>query len=313
MQKKIHIVGAGSMGCLFGAYLSKAEHEVCFIVREGNTPLSSSLPQGERGQEQITLTKDEEDFKHSVTFQTPTDSNDQIQNLIIATKAHDVKAALKSIEGRLAPQANILLLQNGMLVQEYVSNRYVDRAVYCGVSIEGVYRDAPMHVHHVGIGRTWIGSLQEPLSKEIALTGQNDFLNIFATCGLEFNVEPKIKQRLWAKLAINCAANALTAIYHCRNGDLLNKPDALDSMKTVCNEISSIMHAHNIPHEDLYPQAINALKTTAKNYSSMYQDIANHRQTEIAALNGFIVKQGKELGIPTPENQDLVTEILVML
>jgi 2-dehydropantoate 2-reductase len=43
-------------------------------------------------------------------------------------------------------------------------------------------------------------------------------------------------------------------------------------------------------------------EATALNRSSMGQDVDNRRQTEIAAINGFIVREAKRLGLKAPVN-----------
>jgi 2-dehydropantoate 2-reductase len=42
---------------------------------------------------------------------------------------------------------------------------------------------------------------------------------------------------------------------------------------------------------------------------SMLQDVAAHRHTEIAVLNGGIVAEGRRVGVPTPSNEALVAII----
>ncbi len=40
-------------------------------------------------------------------------------------------------------------------------------------------------------------------------------------------------------------------------------------------------------------------------YTSMCQDVHNRRPTEIDAINGAVVREGKRLGVPTPVNETL--------
>jgi 2-dehydropantoate 2-reductase len=54
--------------------------------------------------------------------------------------------------------------------------------------------------------------------------------------------------------------------------------------------------------EDAVEIVFKVAEATAVNRSSMGQDVDNHRQTEIAAINGFIVSEAKKLGIAAPVN-----------
>jgi 2-dehydropantoate 2-reductase len=50
-------------------------------------------------------------------------------------------------------------------------------------------------------------------------------------------------------------------------------------------------------------------RRTRNNISSMLQDVRRQRPTEIMAINGFIVEQGRQLGIATPVNRELVKKV----
>jgi 2-dehydropantoate 2-reductase len=54
---------------------------------------------------------------------------------------------------------------------------------------------------------------------------------------------------------------------------------------------------------------LDVCKKTARNLSSMLQDINNKRPTEIDSINGEIVAAGRQLGIPVPVNEALVQKV----
>jgi 2-dehydropantoate 2-reductase len=62
----------------------------------------------------------------------------------------------------------------------------------------------------------------------------------------------------------------------------------------------------NLPYADAAQRALDVAQATATNYSSMCQDVQHGRPTEIEAICGPIVRQGRRLGIPTPVNQRLL-------
>jgi 2-dehydropantoate 2-reductase len=64
--------------------------------------------------------------------------------------------------------------------------------------------------------------------------------------------------------------------------------------------------------ENPIDRARKVAEATRENRSSMGQDFDHRRQTEIDAINGAIVREAQELGIPVPFNQavtDLVKAI----
>ena len=51
---------------------------------------------------------------------------------------------------------------------------------------------------------------------------------------------------------------------------------------------------------------------TSENTCSMLQDIKNQKTTEIEAINGEIIRIGKQYNIPTPKNQEFLQRIQLM-
>ena len=57
-----------------------------------------------------------------------------------------------------------------------------------------------------------------------------------------------------------------------------------------------------LPEEQLITAGIKFVESMGDVTSSTAQDVARKKKTEIDALNGVIVRRGKELGVPTPVN-----------
>ena len=84
-------------------------------------------------------------------------------------------------------------------------------------------------------------------------------------------------------------------------------------MEAAIDEAIRIAEKKNIPIIDEPHQATRLVcLKTAKNISSMLQDVTNKRRTEIDAINGAVVVLGKKLGIDTPENSLLSAQIKKM-
>ena len=81
-------------------------------------------------------------------------------------------------------------------------------------------------------------------------------------------------------------------------------------MEKAVREAEEIARTKNIPVEtDPVAAAFAVCETTRNNISSMRQDVMHKRLTEIDAINGAIVEAGRELGIATPVNSDLVRRV----
>jgi 2-dehydropantoate 2-reductase len=116
-----------------------------------------------------------------------------------------------------------------------------------------------------------------------------------------------VEGTIWSKLLINAAINPLTAILHLKNGELLNYVETREIMQSTAEEGARIAKAKKLTLKwvDPFAQVERVCQATAENYSSMLQDILNHKRTEIDFINGAIVREGESVGIPTPINSTL--------
>ena len=226
--------------------------------------------------------------------------------LFFCVKATAVHQTLERIFPFLSPDTVLLAMQNGIGHLDAVAALPCISAV--GITSEGATLVAPGHVRHGGAGTTRIGVLDADSDvnvKQLAETAE--LLNMSE---LKTIVTSNALKHIWAKLFINVAINALTAIHRCSNGELLHSQTTKDTMEKAVREAVLVAGALEIPVEgDPVASAFGVCESTANNISSMHQDIINMRQTEIDAINGAVVALGKRLGISTPTNKKLVHQV----
>lgn len=240
--------------------------------------------------------------------QTPHD----IDNLLIATKAQDTAPALESVASNLSQNARIVLLQNGLKVQQDISERFGAGRVFCLTTSHGAWLRAPFDVVHAGEGEAWLGQLGG--ADADAASHLQSLLRLLPTQQLNIKADNNISLRLWHKLAINCAVNALTVIHDCRNGELLRLPGASAMLASLCEEISTLLR--EIPDApdiiDLQSRVHHVLSVTADNVSSTLQDIRGGRRTEIDHLNGYLVELAEQHHLPCPLNKAVLLQMRVI-
>jgi 2-dehydropantoate 2-reductase len=131
---------------------------------------------------------------------------------------------------------------------------------------------------------------------------------IFNKVGLEARISRDIKGLLWSKLIINVGINALTAITRLNNGRLIEFEGTRRILREAVTEAIKIAKRKRIKliYDDPLAKVEAVCEATATNVSSMLQDVLRRRRTEIDFINGVIVRQGQELGIPTPVNSVLL-------
>ncbi|MDC3332961.1 2-dehydropantoate 2-reductase [bacterium] len=285
-----HILGAGAIGTLWASYWRKKGMPVTLITP---TPRSNT---------HIHLHRDETVLSNSVDCITIDDIAKQqntIDHLLICTKAHHTIDAVERIKSALSPNALVIVLQNGLASQQ-LQTLLPKQTIYTAISTDGAYRTDKNIVVHAGKGVTYSDL---PLFKKKLLPTDDLTIKCCST--------PDITKKQWTKLAINCVVNPLTVFYHCQNGQLQNQLKSKQHIKRLTQEVTAIISAlgHTDAVKNIEQEIDSILTVTANNYSSMYQDIDQGRDSEIDMFNGFLCLQAKKLGIPYPENKALYDHI----
>lgn len=226
--------------------------------------------------------------------------------LFLCVKAMAVEDSLGRIVPHLDRNTLFLAMQNGIGHLPAVASLNCLGGV--GITSQGATLVAPGHVRHGGKGMTRIGllgTLSEKGKEKLAASA-----DLLEKAGWETVVTTDPVKHSWAKLFINVAINALTAIHRCPNGELLNSPERKATMAEAVREAVAVARALHIPVEsDPVQAAFRVCELTRDNISSMHQDVAKQRKTEIEAINGAVVAHGGKLGIPTPVNEELVRRV----
>ena len=256
---------------LWATRLARAGLPVTLILRNDDRLRAYKAAQG------LTLIEDQDSQQWSISAQTP-ETEEPIQRLLVTCKAYDAEQAVKQIAGRLTPDAELILLQNGLGSQQAVAVQVPHARCIFASSTEGAYRDGDWRVVFAGRGHTWLGDPQQGPAPQ--------WLSELQLSGIAHEWSPNILSRLWRKLALNCAINPLTVLHDCRNGGLQAHPAEVN---TLCAELSALLeHCGQAEAAiDLATEAHRVIQATANNYSSMHQDVSQGRRTEIGYLLGY--------------------------
>lgn len=279
-----HVLGAGSLGCLWASRLQLAGHQVRLILRP------SRLAQFRSAGSNILFT-DLQQQQHRLALHAETAcAGLPIQRLVLACKAYSAAEAITGIRHRLRPGSQIILLQNGIGCQQQVHELLPDHPVLVASTTEGAWLKEAFHCIHAGQGQTLLGRLrgQEPVP---AWLGQLD------RSGISCQWHPHIDSVLWRKLAINCLINPSTVIHGCRNGGLLQHLPLLQQLSAELEQLL-LAAGHADAAANLFSAARHVITGTATNTSSMLQDVQHGRRTEISYITGFALQQSIALGTP---------------
>jgi 2-dehydropantoate 2-reductase len=125
--------------------------------------------------------------------------------------------------------------------------------------------------------------------------------------GVPCRVSDDIRVDLWTKLTANCAYNAVSALTQLRYRHLVADEGTRDVMRMVTDENVAVAQADGVPVTvEVLADAVRRIaEVMPEALSSTAQDLQLGRPTEIGDLNGFVVRRGQALGVPTPVNRTL--------
>jgi len=292
-----HILGAGSLGGLWAARLARAGLPVRLILRD-RARLASYRRLGG-----LTLVEPGQTSLYPIAAQTP-EETEPIRRLLVACKAYDAEEAVARVAARLVPGAELILLQNGLGSQDAVAARLPRARCILASSTEGAYRDQQFRVVFAGQGFTWLGDPREP--------GAPTWLAELDAAGIPQQWTTDILARLWRKLALNCAINPFTVLHACRNGELAGHAEEVAG---ICAELVELLRAcgQASAAQGLHEEVMRVIQATAANYSSMYQDVAHGRRTEIAYLLGHALAQAGRHDLQLPRLEALHQRLVAHL
>lgn len=279
-----HVLGAGSLGGIWAARLTLAGLPVSLLLRDGNRLTQFQAAGG------LTFEQDGRCQTLPIAAETLA-ATTPIRRLLLASKAYDAAAVARALRPRLAADAEVVLLQNGLGSQDEVAALLPQARCLFASSTEGAFRRADFHVVFAGAGHTWLGS--------VPATPAPDWLAELAQAQIPVSWTADILARLWRKLALNCAINPLTVLYGCRNGGLQAHAE---EVAALCAELVELLVAcgQAAAAVDLQAEVERVIAATAANYSSMYQDVAAGRRTEIAYLLGHACREAAHRRLALP-------------
>jgi 2-dehydropantoate 2-reductase len=299
---KIAVIGAGAMGCLFGGRLAQAGHEVVLV--DVFQPQIDAL--NEHG---LLLTDDNGSSRINIVAARAAELSGVRELLIFFTKAMHSAAAVRDAKHLFGPQSWALTVQNGIGNDDAIAAHIGRKRLIVGMTnySADLVSVGQVATHGFGEIRIW-ASEQQPNSRV------SDIATCLDAAGLVCRTDPNVQNAIWEKVTFNAAMNAVAAITRLPVGGLAKDPDARNLLKHIVEEASLVARAagHAIEPAHVWSVIEAAFVAHQQHTPSMLQDILAGRLTEIDAINGAIVLQGRKLGVSTPYNDALTSLVRVI-
>lgn len=314
---RIAIYGAGSLGTILGAYISKAGVSIDLINRN-KAHIEALNTQGA----QVVGTVQ---FTQPVVAYTPEEMRGQYDILFLMTKQQHNTEVVTMLKDFLAPDGVLVTFQNGLPEVQIASILGEQRVLGCTVAWGATMQSAGVCelTSEPDALSFSLGAISANRSKHFAKV--KELLELMGTVDIEDN----FLGTRWSKLLINASFSGMSAVLGCTFGEAAKPHASRRIVQALIKECIDVCQAGGIRIEPVqgkdivallnYKNSIKkafsyfiipiAIRKHAKLKASMLQDIEKGKLTEVDAINGAVSDYGRKVSCPTPMN-DRVVDII---
>ncbi|MFC3052403.1 ketopantoate reductase family protein [Kordiimonas pumila] len=302
-MRKIVIVGAGAMGCLFAARLVEGGHDVTLVdVDESRLAVL--------GRDGITLSDDQGKRSVPVKAMVAPKVIGPIDLVLLFTKGMHSADAVRSVAHLANGKTFVLTLQNGLGNADIIAAVFDPNQILMGVTDVPADLTLPATVSSHGHGHIWIGNY---VGEAAFCDSLRAVESAFNHSNLATEIVSDIRVPIWEKVAFNAALNPLATILQVSAGRLSVQP-ARSIISAILTEVVVTAKAHGVTLDQasIIDKVNFALANQKDHKPSMLQDRIAGRATEIEFINGAIARAAQEKGIAVPVTETLANLIRVM-
>lgn len=289
---RVVVMGAGAIGSMVGGRLA-SDHDVTLVGRRPHVDAIEA--QG------LTLTGETERTVETDAV-TTVDGLEPADVVFLTVKAYDTAQAVRQALPVVGDHTFVVSLQNGLGNLETVAEHVPVPRVIGATTSHGCLFHGPGRVEHTGTGDTVLGPMEPP-----DLPAHHELAEALTKAGIQTEVVADIRPRLWSKAAVNAAINPLTAITGLPNGALIEVDELTNLLDAVARETEAVARGAGVAvDEDAWVDTARTVaQRTARNRSSMLQDVQRGRRTEIDAISGRIADVAARHEVQAPLNRAL--------
>lgn len=289
---KIVIVGAGGIGCKFGAMLAEAAE--VWLVHHNEEHVAAI-----RGRGLIVDRDGKQEIVRVNAAVKPVEAG-FADLVIILVKSYDTEAAVEAAIPVLREDTLVLTMQNGLGNLEKVSEMVGAQRAGLGVTFHGATLTGIGRVEDKGAGQTYLGCTDSTKER------MKQVVETFNRAGIKTDLVANLESMLWAKLCVTAGINPVAAVLRVPNGALNAVPEARDLSLAAIAEAMDIARRKGISLAFDPIERFHAVtKATWSMCSGTLLDAMKGRRTEIDAISGGLVTEAKKLGMSAPVHQML--------
>ena len=316
--EKLAVLGVGAIGSNIGAYLARAGRDITLIDM-----WPAHVEEMKRGGLKVTAQDEEFTVRvKAVHLGDVCSLHEQFDAVFLSVKSYDSVWAAKFIEPYLKP-AGVLVPAQNSINEEWVAPVIgYTRTIGCVVTLgAGLYE--PGHVLRTSSPSRpsfAVGELNGMITPRV-----HELVKVLSSVG-PAHATANLWGDRWAKLTVNSMANAIAGVTGMNSAEMRTSPDVFSITVKIAGEALTVAQtlgvqvepvggipakayldaARGVGLEELRNKWVEAGRSIGAGRPSLLQDMMKGRRTEVDYLNGYVVRKGREVGVPTPMNEAIV-------
>lgn len=287
-MKNILILGSGGIASLYGSMMQRKGFSVSLYVRRNSQEIAAGI--------QVDSVWGNHFFVPENAF-TEIDFSAYRPDLIISSLKALPEIRLEKILKGLPEKIPVLLLQNGIGLEEEFSELFPKNPVFAGLAFVCSNRHSTVYVNHLDYGQITVSPFR---SSDMDLAEKIHAL--FKDSDVPCEISPDYRLARWKKLMWNVPFNPLSVLCGgVSTKEILDNPNTLSLVRKIMQEVLKTAHSLNIPLKDSQPEEFIEMTSRMKPYkTSMLLDFENRRPMEIDVILGNTLKFAGQAGLELP-------------
>lgn len=298
---KIAVLGAGAMGGLYSAYLSR--HNEVTVIDVNAQVVKKINADGLEVQE-----PDGTSAVYHPHAVLSTEEMEPVDLIVVFVKAMFSESALNNNRSIIGPETYLMTLQNGSGHEDMLGKFVPQEHIIIGTTQHNASVAGFGVTKHGGSGMTHMGCVTGDVNR------LQKFADAFTACGLDADVSDGVQKMIWNKMFTNVSASVLTGALQVPLGFISADENAWKLCCQLIREAVDVAAALGMDFD--YDEKVAEVKAVCdkspNGLTSIYADLRDGRRSEVDTISGSIVRAGVKAGVPTPSHCFLVGLIHAM-
>ena len=286
---RVAVMGAGGTGGWLGAYLARAGNDVTFIARGAH--LEAIRKSGLR-----LISRDAEFLVKAYATEDPAELG-PVDLVLFCVKTYQNAAAFPVIRPLVGKETAVLTLQNGVESGDQLARVFGWPPILPGASWTTAHIESPGVIRQqTPWAKIVFGEVDGGKSQRALLIQE-----VFADAGIEGELSEDVTKVLWTKFLFVSPLAGITSASRTRTQRLVQYPESRAAVQATIREVEAVALAKDVNLDSTVVEETMRLADNAPDIqASMHVDIDQGRPLELEAMVGYVVRLGREVGIPTP-------------